>query len=376
MRNLAIVSFSPVARDPRVTRQIEALKDNYNLTVIGFGAVPDCKEISFVPIDPGVSKSVARKLHWALDLFGRRFESYYWHLPWVIQTRHVLAQISPDGVIANDVDALPVSLSIGAPVLCDAHEYAPRQFEDSLRWRIFFQKYKDHLCKTYLPRASAMTTVCAGISEEYRRCYGVSSRVVHNSPLWQCPVFRAVKADRINIIHHGVASRSRHLEQMIDMVAHLDDKFHLDMMLVGEGLYLEELKKRAESNQRIRFLPPVPLADICTTLSRYDIGLYLLKPVNFNYMHSLPNKFFEFVQAGLAVAIGPSPEMKSIADKYGFGVISDVFEPKELAKKLNELLVGDINRLKAASVVASRELAFEADAQIIREEVNRIVALR
>ena len=47
----------------------------------------------------------------------------------------------------------------------------------------------------------------------------------------------------------------------------------------------------------------------------YDVGLYLLPPTNFNQRYALPNKFFEFIQGRLAIAIGPSPEMAKLVER-------------------------------------------------------------
>ena len=39
------------------------------------------------------------------------------------------------------------------------------------------------------------------------------------------------------------------------------------------------------------------VATIVRTINQFDLGVYLLPPVNFNSAHALPNKFFEFIQA-------------------------------------------------------------------------------
>ena len=51
----------------------------------------------------------------------------------------------------------------------------------------------------------------------------------------------------------------------------------------------------------------------------------------------MPNKFFEFIQARLMVAIGPSPEMARLVKQYDLGIIAKDFSPQEMAKSLNSL---------------------------------------
>ena len=78
----------------------------------------------------------------------------------------------------------------------------------------------------------------------------------------------------------------------------------------------------------------------------YDVGLFLLPPTNFNYRMALPNKFFEFMQARLAIAIGPSPEMARIVRQFDCGLVADSFDPKELAGLLNACSHEDFDRMK------------------------------
>lgn len=101
-------------------------------------------------------------------------------------------------------------------------------------------------------------------------------------------------------------------KKMIWLMDHLDDRFEMYLMLVPTDQdYLTELKKLA-GNRAVEFLPTVPTQQISTFINQFDLGLFIVEPVNFNYTHALPNKFFEFIQARLGIVIGPSPEMKRI----------------------------------------------------------------
>jgi hypothetical protein len=161
---------------------------------------------------------------------------------------------------------------------------------------------------------------------------------------------------------------------MIDLMRHIDDRFTLDFYLVGnDGAYLSELRMRAANDPRIRFLAPVPLAAICLTLNTYDVGIFLLPPVNFNYKHALPNKFFEFVQARLAVAIGPSPEMARLVTDHGLGIVAKSFEPADLAGSLSAISHADLERYKAAAEVAAMSLSYETCGQTLLALVERLM---
>ena len=355
-------------------RQVRLLEHVHQVTVAGFGRAPDAN-IEFVALDKPPA-GLFRKGVWASKLLLGAFESYYWSLPQVGHALRLLRERRFDLIVANDISALPLALKLAQdrPVLMDAHEYSPREFDDKLLWKLLFGRYHHDLCKRYLPRAAAMTTVCQGIADEYEREYGVPCKVIHNAPLDQKLSPSAVDAACIRLIHHGSAIRSRHLGIMIEMMKHLDARFTLDFMLVEtDAAYMAELRAAARLDSRIRFIEPVVMPDICQRLNEFDVGVYLLPPVNFNHEHALPNKFFEFIQARLAVAIGPSPEMAILLRQYQCGVVAESFDPQTLAAVLQRLDGSEVARFKKSSDVAAGELNYERGGQLLLAEIERLV---
>ena len=67
-----------------------------------------------------------------------------------------------------------------------------------------------------------------------------------------------------------------------------------------------------------------------------------------NYRHGavIPNKFFEFIQARLCIAIWPSVEMKNLLNEYNLGLVSVAFNVDELAMLLNNSSIEDLYCLK------------------------------
>lgn len=373
MKTVLLISFSVIRSDPRVMRQVRLLESGYDLTVAGFGAKPDANVRFVEVVKPRAS--LVRKATWALKLLVGAFESYYWSQFHVKAAAGLLHDAAPDVIIANDLSALPLALKLakGKPVIYDAHEYSPGEYEDQFLWRLLFGRYNHAFCQKYLPRTASMLTVCQGIADEYAQHYGVRPKVVHNAPANQRLSPSPVRDDAIRMIHHGVASSARHLEVMIEMIGLLDHRFTLDLMLIEvEPGYMTFLRQKARNDVRIRFVAPVPMPQICRTINEYDVGLYLLPPDNFNHRHALPNKFFEFVQACLAVAIGPSPEMAALARKYECGIVAESFDPQALADVLSGLDAGKLLALKEASHRAAQSLCFEQEGQIIEAEIRRL----
>lgn len=368
MKSVLVLSLSDLRSDPRVHRQLQCLAGRFRVTAAGL-APPSVAVERYIPMQAQAPQGLAGRVKAALLLLLRRFETYYWSRPHVTATLRGVGSEKFDVILANDLNTLPLALKIAggrARVVFDAHEFAPREFEDLWTWRLFFQRFADVFCRRYLPKVDAMMTVCDGIAEEYRRLYGVASIVVTSAPPYQALAPAPVQADVVRMIHHGSAIPSRKLELMIDMMRHLDPRFRLDFMLMPVNRdYLARLQALAAGDERIRFLDPVPMPDIPAFCNRYDIGVFLLPPVNYNYAMALPNKFFEFVQARLAIAIGPSPEMARLVRRHDIGVVSDDFSPASLAKQLQTLSAERIAECKRQADLAARELCAENNQKLI-----------
>jgi hypothetical protein len=350
------------------------LESLYDLKVAGFGKKPEAR-INFIEIKRQlVRASFYRKLLWVFKLIFGYWESYYWNQNEQKSAFSLLKEVSFDVVLANDISALPLAfrLANGKPVIFDAHEYSPKENEESLIWRILFGRYNYALCKKYLPLVQSMLTVCQGIADEHDSTFGVKPLVVHNAPQKIDLLPSIVNKNLVRMIHHGVALRSRRLELMIEVMGYLDSRFTLDFMLNGgDADYISHLQNKAKDNPKIRFIEPVPMLKICKYINQYDVGIYILPPDNFNHKSALPNKLFEFVQASLAIAIGPSPEMARLIRSYGCGLVADSFEPKSMALILKKMTLNELINLKSMAHLAADKLCFEHERSIILSEVHR-----
>jgi glycosyltransferase involved in cell wall biosynthesis len=269
----------------------------------------------------------------------------------------------------NDWYALPVAVraSVGndTRLIADLHEYAPLEFENRWYWLYLYKPMVDYFLKKYIPSASATITVNEMIAEKYQQEFGFQPKVVMNTPsITAAPPFRLTEFETIRIVHHGYAIPDRRLDLMIDTVAQADSRYVLHLMLLDNGTgYLDRLKKMAQTVApgRVFFDAPVSPSEIVSTISRFDIGFFLLPHTNFSYKAALPNKFFDFIMAGLAVCVGPSPEMARLVNEFECGVVADSFDPFEVAKLLNSLSAEQIDLMKAKSIDARKALSAERE---------------
>jgi len=373
---ILVISFSHLGRDPRVQRQLKLLRDFAAVTAVGYGD-PGLDGVEFV-LARSQPKTWPQRLVALWRLQTRQFQAYYDNIGYIAMVRAALAGRSFELILANDPEAWPLAAAIRGParLIFDAHEFAPSEYDEQWSWRILYKQYKTDLCARYLPQADAMLTVCDGIAQEYRQRFGVSPHVVRNIPPESGLRPTPVPADRLRMIHHGGAARVRRIDDMIRLLDLLDDRFTLDLMLIpSDPDYLRQLQGLAASRPRVRFVAPVPMPGIAAAINDYDIGLYILPPSSLNHQLALPNKLFEFIQARLAVAIGPSGEMARIVTSHGCGVVGRSFSLPDMAAALGALTAGDVTRYKEAADRAATELCWEVEGRVIRDEVQRLLAL-
>ena len=182
MKNILILSFTQLQNDARISRQIDFLKQNYQLTVVALDGTLG-PEVNFIRIEKP-KLTFRRKVVLSVFLLLRMHSIAYRLMYGNFKIKTLLGDRKFDLIIANDVECLPLGFNIDPEgnVLFDAHEYAPRHFEDKLSWRIFFQPFNIHICKKYIPRVKAMMTISVGLAKEYAKHFSVNPVLITNAP--------------------------------------------------------------------------------------------------------------------------------------------------------------------------------------------------
>ena len=375
MARILVLSYTPFAQEPRALKQVRFLRGEHEVTTAGFGPSPfaDVPHIQIPQLDTYRWGMVGKLL-----AAGFLLLRWYRALRWVnALDRWTAANISPswDIVIAHDLKVLDVSFELTPVngVILDLHEYAPRQEEHSLLWRVLIAPYHRWMCRTKVPKAAAVVTVSQGIADEYKQQFGFDSTLVVNAtPYYDLPVGQV--GSPLRLVHSGGVAVQRRLDIMIQGVRESTANVTLDLYLVGEPTLLAQLRSLAGDDQRIRFHDPVPYDELVPTLNGYDVGLSIFPPTTFNLAWCLPNKFFDFVQARLGEIVGPSPEMARFVDEYGIGLVLPDFEPASLAAALESLTAEQVASWKAASAAHADALSSESQAAIWDDLVTRVTA--
>ncbi len=376
-KQILCISFSNIREDSRVLRQLRVLAEAGEVTTLSYGEQPpgSTTHLSIDSSLPSLPQTVGGVLRLAAHLHG----SVELSAPAVRAARALVAGRRFDLVVANEARALPLAHAVAgdAPVWGDMHEWAPEERAHVLSWRLLVKPYMRSICAKYLPRTTAVTAVNGSIAALYTEQFGVPVEVVRNAgPYRELSPSPAVPG-RIRLVHSGAAVPGRNLEGMIEAVRALDDRFTLDLYLVRArdgGRYWEQLRALAAEDPRVVFHDAVAPDELPATLNGYDVGVFSLPPQTTNHRLMLPNKFFDFVQARLALVFSPSPETSRLIEEYDLGRITEDFSPQSLTAALQGLTEESVARYKANTDRAARALSSDEDEAVERALLQRLLA--
>lgn len=334
---MLIFSYSPIANDGRVMRQVNEFANEYDVVTCGGSEQPH-PDVEHVRVEYLIPRRWARLI--AVCLHLKWFWAAYWLLPIYRQTRKKLKGYDFDVVLANDLTAAGVvrSLFPAERIHFDLHEYWLGLLDNNESWvklRVPFHRY---LLNKYVVGARSFSTVSRVIADRYEAEFGFASEVVTNaSTLRDLPTREATAP--LRMVHSGAAKPARRIELMMEAAAKNSIGATLDLYLTGEGSkYYDSLVKLADQlGDKVRFNPPVPHAQLVDTLNKFDVGLTILPPTTTNIRLCLPNKFFDYVQARLAIITGPTEAMSELTKRYELGIVTADFSVEHIMKAIDSL---------------------------------------
>ena len=112
------------------------------------------------------------------------------------------------------------------------------------------------------------------------------------------------------------------------------------LILAGGGDIEQKLRKLVRDmglRERIvfrgRLTPDVLFPITCAA----DAGISLEEDLGLSYRYALPNKIFDYIQAGVPVLCSALPEMSRIVEHYGVGIVTGERDPEKVAKIIRNI---------------------------------------
>ncbi len=384
MTRIALVCVSPLQHDSRVLRHAALLVGaGYDVRIFAQAPLPATPPAP-VSVIPGPGSDTRVRLGMVLrqapaTLLPASADLLYWLSASRLTTRSDLLRFKPDLVIANDWRALPIAFSAKrgcrARIIYDSHEFASEEFTDSWRWRVLARQHVVRIEDRYIREADAVVTVSDGIADALAVRYGLARpTVVSNTPAWQATAFRPTTRP-VSVLYHGAVVPRRGLETLIESVASWPEEFRLVIRGPAQGGFDQHLHNLAGPlGERIAIEPPVPPDQLISTAAQADIGIFLLSNSTTHARFAMPNKIFEYMQAGLMVISSDLPEIRAVIERAGCGVLLPGDSPGEIANCLAALDPASIDACKHAALARARDLNFNREGTKLLTLVDQLSA--
>lgn len=289
-----------------------------------------------------------------------------------------------DLLVSNDLDTLLPNYLIsklkGIPLVYDTHEIFTEVPE--LTGKKFKQGTWRMVERWIFPKLKYVFTVNQSISDWYYDKYKVRPVVVRNMPRRSTSKKATVSRQELNlpenkrivILQGAGINIDRGSEELVEAMKYLDDVI---LLIVGSGDVIGRLKEiiaKEKLQEKVILTGKVPHEKLQQYTLIAGLGVTLDKPTNINYRFSLPNKVFDYIQAGVPVLCSDLPEVARIVRDYKVGLVADSFDPQILAKIISSALNSpEYFTWKENTKTAREELCWETDESKLIEVYSKLL---
>src|SRR5207249_4874212 len=148
----------------------------------------------------------------------------------------------------------------------------------------------------------------------------------------------------LRAIYQGAMGPGRPLEDLLVAAEHAPE---VRFTLRVAGTDPDALREAAAHLPNVEVVDPVPPDRLVEALRDYDVGLIINRPVTRNDELVFPNKLFEYLMAGLAVAVPRLPGMTPLVEGEGLGVTYEPGRPELLGEALIGLDLDAVAEMQA-----------------------------
>lgn len=202
--------------------------------------------------------------------------------------------------------------------------------------------------------------VSSGIKEWYERKYNIKNAIV----ILNCPIVnKVVKNNSLRdflsipnkhkiFLYQGVLSYGRGVELLIKTFSSLNNKCSLVFM--GYGSLENVVREAAAEYSNIYFKEAVSPDTLLHFTASADVGLSIIFPTSLSYQLCMPNKLFEYINAGLPVLVSPTIEQKIFVESNQVGSVLKELNQLCLQEEVSKFLETIDDYLPAIKLASQR----------------------
>ena len=284
---------------------------------------------------------------------------------------------------ANDLDTLAPMFLLSKlkkkPLIYDSHELFCEvpELKASRIKKSIWQKLEGYI----IPKLKTCITVNDSIAKIYEAKYNVPFYIIRNisdfdqSFIPKSRVQLSLPEDKKIILLQGAGINvDRGAEELIDAMEFVQNAV---LYIIGSGDVWENLKQKVLFNKNIQnkvvLINKLPKSELINYTFNADIGLSIDKNTNLNYLYSLPNKIFDYIQAEIPILASRLPEIENIILQYKIGDFIDDHNPKTIANKLNEMLYSQqLSSYKKYLAIAKKEITWKSEKEKLLTIIKNI----
>jgi glycosyltransferase involved in cell wall biosynthesis len=281
-----------------------------------------------------------------------------------------------DCLLSNDLDTLLPNFWISKmkriPLIYDSHEYFTEVPELVSRPKV--QRVWKRIEEYVVPKLPEMITVNQSIADLFHEKYGIKVHIIRNIPMRKMLPAPASRQEvgldpnkHILVLQGSGINIHRGSEELLDAMQYLDD---CQLVIIGGGDVLPILKEKVAANHwddRVKFFPRMPYQQMMAITQLAELGFTLDKDTNLNYRFSLPNKLFDYIQAGVPIIASHLTEIERIITDYNIGAFIDNHEPKTIAATIQNALNDEkiLSLWKNNLIFAAQNLCWENEEGVL-----------
>jgi glycosyltransferase involved in cell wall biosynthesis len=246
-----------------------------------------------------------------------------------------------DAICAIDLDTILPCLYISKwkriPRIYDAHELFTGLKEVATRPGV--KRFWTRIEKKAVPAFRFGYTVSESIAEEFGSRYGVKYAVIRNMTRLR-DLDDTIPREKF-LIYLGAVNEARAFEYLVPALKLINAR----LVVCGDGNFMAQLKELIKANKvedKVELKGMLSPDQLWAIARQATVGMGVAENTGINQYLALPNKFFDYIHAGLPQVAMNFPEYQKINRQFEVAVLLDDIQPERIAEAVNNLLQNDV----------------------------------
>lgn len=224
----------------------------------------------------------------------------------------------------------------------DAHEYFTEMTEVIRRpwikaaWRA--------LEKMVLPSFPMGYTVNETLADLFFKQYGHRYAVIRNLPVLvrnEDSIQKIPDLPTKFIVYQGAVNEGRAFEHLIPAMRDVP----VPLLILGDGNYMRQAKELVNKHNmsgKVIFAGRLNPETLATITPQALLGLTLFTDKGHNQFHSLANRFFDYIMAGIPQVCADYPEYRKVNEQWEIASMCADISPEGISGSINKLLADPV----------------------------------